>query len=58
MTLTTGIGTQFTSSQFLATLGRIGITHRRTAYHHPESNSYIESKIALRTRPSWLSQVC
>ena len=35
-------GTQFTSSRFLETLGRLGITHRRTAYHHPEGNSYIE----------------
>jgi putative transposase len=33
---------QFTSSRFLETLGRLGITHRRTAYHHPEGNSYIE----------------
>ncbi|HVB34744.1 MAG TPA: integrase core domain-containing protein, partial [Patescibacteria group bacterium] len=32
----------FTSSRFLETLGRLGITHRRTAYHHPEGNSYIE----------------
>ena len=23
-------------------VGRLGITHRRTAYHHPEGNSYIE----------------
>jgi len=23
-------------------LARLGITHRRTAYHHPEGNSYIE----------------
>ena len=98
VTLTTDNGTQFTSSRFLETLGRLGITHRRTAYHHPEGNSYIErfhrgwkeeevwtaeyrawkkreprslvgsrstittgltaeSKIALRTRLSWLSQV-
>jgi hypothetical protein len=28
--------------RFLETLGRLGITHRRTAYHHPEGNSYIE----------------
>jgi putative transposase len=35
-------GRQFTSSRFLETLGRLGITHRRTAYHHPEGNSYIE----------------
>jgi hypothetical protein len=34
--------TQFTSSRFLETLGRLGITHRRTAYYHPEGNSYIE----------------
>jgi transposase InsO family protein len=35
-------GTQFTSSRFLETLGRLGIIYRRTAYHHPEGNSYIE----------------
>jgi transposase InsO family protein len=38
LTLTTGNGTQFTSSRFLETLARLGITHRRTAYHHPEGN--------------------
>jgi putative transposase len=42
VTLTTDNGTQFTSSRFLETLGRLGITHRRTAYHHQEGNSYIE----------------
>src|ERR1700740_1520280 len=42
LTLTTDNGTQFTSSRFLETLSRLGITHRRTAYHHPEGNSYIE----------------
>ena len=42
MTLTTDNGTQFTSSRFIETLKRLGITHRRTAYHHPEGNSYIE----------------
>jgi transposase InsO family protein len=42
LTLTTDNGTQFTSSRFLETLGRLGITHRHTAYHHPEGNSYIE----------------
>ena len=36
VTLTTDNGTQFTSSRFLETLGRLSITHRRTAYHHPE----------------------
>jgi len=39
MTLTTDNGTQFTSWRFLETLGRLGITHRRTAHHHPEGNS-------------------
>jgi putative transposase len=42
LTLTTDNGTQFTSARFLETLGRLAITHRRTAYHHPEGNSYIE----------------
>ena len=42
LTLTTDNGTQFTASRFLETLARLGITHRRTAYHHPEGNSYIE----------------
>ncbi len=42
VTLTTDNGTQFTSARFLETLARLGITHRRTAYHHPEGNSYIE----------------
>jgi putative transposase len=42
LTLTIDNGTQFTSTRFLETLARLGITHRRTAYHHPEGNSYIE----------------
>jgi putative transposase len=42
VTLTTDNGTQFTSTRFIETLSRLGITHRRTAYNHPEGNSYIE----------------
>jgi putative transposase len=42
VTLTTDNGTQFTSTRFIETLNRLGITHRRTAYPHPEGNSYIE----------------
>src|SRR5260370_1291464 len=42
LTLTTDNGTQFTSSRFLETLRRLGITHRHTAYHHPQANSYIQ----------------
>jgi putative transposase len=42
VTLTTDNGTQFTSARFIETRHRLGITHRRTAYNHPEGNSYIE----------------
>jgi len=42
VTLTTDNGTQFTSTRFIETLNRLGITHRRTAYNHPQGNSYIE----------------
>ena len=42
VTLTTDNGTQFTSTRFIETLNRLGITHQRTAYNHPEGNSYIE----------------
>jgi len=42
LTLTTDTGTQFTSTRFIETLNRLGITHRRKAYHHMEGNSYIE----------------
>jgi transposase InsO family protein len=42
VTLTTDNGTQFTSTRFIEPLNRLGITHRRTAYNHPEGNSYIE----------------
>ena len=42
LTLTTDNGTQFTSASYIETLNRFGIHHRRTAYNHPEGNSYIE----------------
>ena len=42
LVLTMDNGTQFTSARFMETLAQLGITHRRTAYHHPEGNSYIE----------------
>ena len=42
VTVITDNGTQFTSSRFVETLNRLSITDRRTAYHHPEGNSYIE----------------
>ena len=57
VTLTTDNGTQFTSSRFLETLGRLGITHRRTAYHHPEGNSYIERfHRSLKEEEVWTSE--
>jgi len=40
--LNTDNGAQLTSSRFSETLGRLGITDRRTAYHHAEGDSYIE----------------
>jgi len=42
LTLTTDNGPQFTSTRYLETLARLGITHRRTAYHHPEGKIYME----------------
>src|ERR1039457_3322037 len=41
VTLTTDNGTQFTSTRFIETLHRLGITHRRMAFNRPEGNSYI-----------------
>src|SRR5258708_11576684 len=41
LTLTTDNGTQFTSSRFLETLCRLGITHRRTAYPYPQGNPHL-----------------
>ena len=57
MTLTTDHGTQFTSARFIETLHRLGITHRRTAYHHPEGNSYIERfHRSLKEEEVWSSE--
>ncbi len=57
LTLTTDNGTQFTSTRFLETLAELGITHRRTAYHHPEGNSYIERfHRSLKEEEVWVSE--
>lgn len=57
LTLTTDNGTQFTSARFLETLAGLGITHRRTAYHHPEGNSYIERfHRSLKEEEVWVSE--
>ena len=57
LVLTTDNGTQFTSTRFMETLARLGITHRRTAYHHPEGNSYIERfHRSLKEEEVWTSE--
>jgi putative transposase len=57
LTLTTDNGTQFTSTRFLETLARLRITHRRTAYHHPEGNSYIERfHRSLKEEEVWITE--
>lgn len=57
LTLTTDNGTQFTSARFIATLGQLGITHRRTAYNHPEGNGRIERfHRSLKEEEVWLNE--
>lgn len=57
LTLTTDNGTQFTSKRFVATMAQLGITHRRTAYPHPEGNSYIERfHRSLKEEEVWLHE--
>jgi putative transposase len=57
LTLTTDNGTQFTSARFLETLAELGLSHRRTAYHHPEGNSYIERfHRSLKEEEVWVSE--
>jgi putative transposase len=55
--LATDNGKQFTSSRFMETLTQLGITHRRTAYHHPEGNNYIERfHRSLKEEEVWTSE--
>jgi len=57
LTLTTDNGTQFTSARYVETLNHLGITHRRTAYNHPEGNSYIERfHRSLKEEEVWLNE--
>ena len=50
-------GTQFTSARYVETLNQLGITHRRTAYNHPEGNSYIERfHRSLKEEEVWLNE--
>jgi putative transposase len=57
LTLTTDNGTQFTSTAYVETLNRLGIEHRRTAYNHPEGNSYIERfHRSLKEEEVWINE--
>lgn len=57
LTLATDNGTQFTSARYVETLNHLGITHRRTAYNHPEGNSYIERfHRSLKEEEVWLNE--
>lgn len=57
LTLTTDNGTQFTSARFVEALRSLGITHRRTAYNHPEGNGLIERfHRSLKEEEVWLNE--
>lgn len=57
LTLTTDNGAQFTSARFVETLRTLGITHRRTAYNHPEGNGLIERfHRSLKEEEVWLHE--
>lgn len=57
LVLTTDNGTQFTSARFVATLHTLGITHRRTAFNHPEGNGLIERfHRSLKEEEVWLNE--
>jgi putative transposase len=57
LVLTTDNGTQFTATRFVDTLSRLGITHRRTAYNHPEGNGLIERfHRSLKEEEIWLNE--
>ncbi len=57
LTLNTDNGTQFTSTRFVETLLRLGITHRRTAFNHPEGNGMIERfHRSLKEEEIWLNE--
>jgi len=57
LTLNTDNGTQFTSTRLLETLAQLGITHRRTAFNHPEGNGMIERfHRSLKEEEIWLNE--
>jgi len=57
LTLTTDNGMQFTSANYIETLNRLGIQHRRTTYNHPEGNSFIERfHRSLKEEEAWINE--
>lgn len=57
LVLNTDNGTQFTSARFIEVLTRLGITHRRTAFNHPEGNGIIERfHRSLKEEEIWLNE--
>jgi putative transposase len=45
------------SASYVEALNRLGITHRPTAYNHPEGNSYIERfHRSLKEEEVWLNE--
>lgn len=57
LVLTTDNGTQFTSTRFVETMSRLGITDRRIAYNHPEGNGAIERfHRSLKDEEIWLNE--
>ena len=57
LTLTIDNGTQFTSARFVDMLSRPGISHRRTAFNHPEGNGLIERfHRSLKEEEIWLNE--
>ena len=45
------------STRYLETLNLLGVAHRRTAYNHPEGNSYIERfHRRLKEEEVWLNE--
>ena len=57
LVVNTDNGTQFTSTRFVDTLTRLGISHRRTAFNHPEGNGMIERfHRSLKEEEIWLNE--
>jgi len=57
LTLTTDNGTHFTSARYVETVNRLGILDGRTAFNHPDGNSYIERfHRSLKEEEVWINE--